>query len=172
MPRNKFNEPNAASGELGGGQSTNIYAGGVYELLPDEALVIETRLQVPPQYIGFHLSSLWGESHDYANHQSSLNGFQGEWDEDGVLRWVVAHRDPGVPNWVDTTGHPEGFMSPRWSYSQTPPKDRWPTIRCRKVRFDEIRRHLPDGVRHVSAAERRDRIRLRQEHVQRRFRVV
>jgi hypothetical protein len=74
MPRNAFNQPNAASGATGGGQSTNIYAGGVFELEPDEALIIESRIPVPPQYIGFHLGNLWGESLDYANHQTSLNG--------------------------------------------------------------------------------------------------
>ena len=171
MPRNKFNQPNAASGETGGGQSTNIYAGGVYELGPDEALVVESHVHVQPQYTGFHLSNLWGESHDFANHQSSLNGFQAESDADGALRWVIAHRDPGVPNWLDTTGHPEGFMAPRWSYSETPPRDRWPTVSARKVAFDEIREHLPDGVRTVSPQERAARIRMRQEHVQRRYRV-
>ncbi len=171
MPRNKFNAPNAASGATGGGQSTNIYAGGVYELEPDEALIIESRIPVPPQYIGFHLSNLWGESHDFANHQSSLNGFQAEFDDDGVLRWVVAHRDPGVPNWVDTTGHREGFMAPRWAYTEKPPQDEWPTVRAQKVAFDEIRAHLPEGVRSVSPEERAERIRVRQEHVARRYRV-
>lgn len=171
MPRNKFNEPNAASRETGGGQSTNIYAGGVYELEEDEALIIESRVKVPPQYIGFHLANLWGESHDFANHQSSLNGKQMEIDEDGVLRWVVAHRDPGVPNWIDTTGHREGYLVPRWAYSKTPPKEDWPTVKATKVRFDEIREHLPKGVREVGADERRERIRERQLHVQRRYRV-
>lgn len=171
MPRNAFNAPNAAARETGGGQSTNIYAGGVYELEPDEALVIESRLQVEPQYIGFHLSNLWGESHDFANHQSSLNGMQMERDGDGVLRWVVAHRDPGVPNWLDTTGHREGYLVPRWAYSTTPPKEQWPTISAMKVPFAQIRDHLPADVRVVSAAERRERIRERQLHVQRRYRV-
>ncbi len=171
MPRNKFNQPNAASRETGGGQSTNIYAGGVYELEEDEALIIEARVQVEPQYIGFHLSNLWGESHDFANHQSSLNGQQAEIDDDGALRWVVAHRDPGIPNWVDTTGHREGFMAPRWSYSETPRKEQWPIITARKVSFDQIREHLPKGVREVSREERAERIRVRREHVQKRYRV-
>ena len=90
MPRNAFNQPNAASGATGGGQSTNIYAGGVFELEPDEALVIESRIPTPPQYIGFHLGNLWGESLDFANRHTSLNGFQVEPDPDGVLRYVVA----------------------------------------------------------------------------------
>jgi len=171
MPRNAFNPPNAASGATGGGQSTNIYAGGVFELEPDEALIVESRIPEPPQYIGFHLANLWGESLDFANHQTSLNGFQVEPDADGVLRYVVAHRDPGVPNWLDTTGHREGFLTPRWAYSVQPPPDRWPSIRAAKVRFDEIRQHLPAGVRTVSPDERAEKIRVRQEQVQRRYRV-
>jgi hypothetical protein len=171
MPRNALNAVNAAARETGGGQSTNLYAGGVYELEPDEALIVETRIPVTPQYVGFHLSNLWGESHDFANHQSSLNGFQVELDPDGVLRWVVAHRDPGVPNWVDTTGHREGFLTPRWAYSQTPDPAQWPTIAATKVRWDELRSHLPKGVRRVSPEERREGIRVRQEHVKRRYRI-
>jgi hypothetical protein len=170
MPRNAFNAPNAASRETGGGQSTNIYAGGVYELGLEEALVIESRVQIEPEYIGIVLSNLWGESLDFANHQCSLNGFQSERDADGALRWVVAHRDPGIPNWLDTTGHREGFMSPRWSYTETPPAERWPTISARKVAFDEIRDHLPSETRSISASERAERIRIRQEHVRRRYR--
>jgi hypothetical protein len=169
MPRNAFNAPNAASGATGGGMSTNLYAGGVYELLPDEALVIETRMPAPPMYIGMHLSNFWGESFDYANRITSLNGFQAERDPDGAIRFVIAHRDPGVPNWLDTTGHPEGFMAPRWAYFEKPPPEQWPTIRATKVRFDEVRKLLPPNTRSVSPEERIRAIRVRQLHVQRRF---
>ena len=168
MPRNDLNAPNFASIQTGGGQSTNLYAGGVYELGDDDALVIETRVPIPPAYMGFHLSNLWGESLDYANHVSSLNGFQTEVDADGVRRYVIAHREPGVPNWLDTTGLPEGFMALRWTYSEKP--DQLPTVKVTKVRFDDIRRYLPAGVRRVAAQERREQIRIRQEHVQRRYR--
>jgi len=169
MPRNDLNAPNFASIRTGGGQSTNLYAGGVYELGPDEALIVEERIPVPPAYIGFQLSNLWGESLDYANRTTSLNGFQSERDADGALRYVIAHRDPGVPNWLDTTELPEGFLSIRWTYSEKPSE--LPTVKTTKVPFDAIRQHLPAGVRTVSPEERREQIRIRQEHVQRRFRL-
>jgi hypothetical protein len=168
MPRNDLGAPNAASLATGGGQATNVYAGGVFELGPEEALLIEASVPVPPAYSGFHLSNLWGESLDFASHQSSLNGFQTELDPDGVARLVVAHRDPGIPNWVDTTGLPEGFLTFRWTYSKLP--EQLPTTRVSKLGFGEIRARLPAGVRSVSAAERRERIRIRQAHVQRRYR--
>ncbi|MEZ5501261.1 MAG: hypothetical protein R3E50_00915 [Halioglobus sp.] len=171
FPRNSFNTINAASGATGGGQSTNLYAGGVFELEPEEALIIEMRIQLAPRYVGFQVANLWGESIDYANRIGSLNGHQMTVDPDGVIRIVLAHRDPGVPNWVDTAGHREGFLTPRWTYSQTPdPKD-WPAISARKVRFSAIREHLPAGTGSVSPAERRQQISVRQRHVQRRYRV-
>ena len=162
---------NAASGATGGGMSTNLYAGGVFELEPDEALIVESTVRLPPQYFGFQLGNLWGESMEYANSLGSLNGHQAEADPDGVIRLVVAHRDPGVPNWLDTTGHREGFLTPRWAYSETPPTDQWPTITATKVAFDAIREHLPETTRRVSPEERREQIRARQCHVQRRYRV-
>jgi hypothetical protein len=171
FPRNAFNQVNAASGATGGGMSTNLYAGGVYELGPDEALIVENRIRRPPQYVGFQISNLWGESIEYANQLGSLNGSQSEVDADGAIRLVIAHRDPGVPNWIDTTGHPEGIMAPRWAYSETPPAEQWPVVTAKKVPFSEIRRHLPAATRSISPAERREQIRIRQAHVLKRFRV-
>ena len=171
FPRNSFNKINAASGATGGGMSTNLYAGGVFDLEEDEALIIENRIQLQPNYIGFQLGNLWGESLDYANRTGSLNDQQALVDADGVIRLVIAHRDPGVPNWLDTGGHREGFMAPRWAYSETPDQAQWPSISAHKVPFSEIRRHLPESTPTVTAQQRREQIAVRQRHVQRRFRT-
>jgi hypothetical protein len=170
FPRNAFNRLNAASGATGGGMSTNLYAGGVFELEPDEALVVEMRAPIEPLYFGFQLANLWGESVDYANHLGSLNGWQCEPDADGATRLVVAHQDPGVPNWLDTTGLPEGFLTPRWAYATPPPESEWPEISATRMRFADLAEHLPKETRRVSARERRQTIALRRRHVQRRFR--
>ena len=171
FPRNAFNKVNAASGSTGGGQSTNLYAGGVFELASDEALIIENRVNVRPQYIGFQLGNLWGESMEYANQTGSLNGYQMTPDEDGVFRMVVAHRDPGVANWLDTSGHPEGFLTARWAYSATPAEADWPQITAKKVQFDAIADHLPATTRRLDPAQRREQIMIRQRHVRRRYRA-
>ena len=168
MPRNALNEPALANLAMGGGQSTNVYSGGVYDLEADEALLIEVVVPVEPAYMGFHLSNFWGESLDYANHISSLNGFQSEPDPDGKIRYLVADTDPGVPNWLDTAGHSAGFVTLRWTYSTTPAE--LPTTSVTKVPLDRVREHLPAATRTVSAEERRQQIRVRQEHVQRRYR--
>jgi hypothetical protein len=168
MPLNDLNAPSPAGLATGGGQSTNVYSGGTYDLGPDEALLIEIAVPVPPAYSGFHLANLWGESHDYANHVSSLNGHQVEADADGRIRYVVAHRDIRVPNWLDTTGVPLGFMSLRWTYSTLP--EQLPTVTVRKLPLDAVAAQLPAGTRTVSAEQRREQVRIRQEHVQRRYR--
>ena len=168
MPRNDFNTPAGASLATGGGQSTNVYAGGVYDLDEDEVLLIDAQAFEIPAYMGFHLSNRWGESHDFANHVSSLNGTQATRDDDGHHRYVVAHRDPGVHNWLDTTGHPTGLMAMRWTYSQ--PAERLPVVSVRKLAFGELDDNLPASTRRVSPEQRREQVRLRQEHVQRRYR--
>jgi len=169
MPRNAFNKPNAASLATAGGMTTNIYSGGIYELGADEALIVELHQPVEPQYIGFHLGNLWGESLDFGNCQSSLNGFQAHRDPDNVLRYVIAHRDPGIANWLDTTGHREGFMAVRWAYSHKP-KDNWPWATARRVPLADIDQHLPPATARVTPQQRRAAIAVRQEHVQRRYR--
>lgn len=35
-------------------------------------------------------------------------------DADGRLRFVLAHDEAPHPNWLETGGHPEGFMTFRW----------------------------------------------------------
>lgn len=170
FPVNGYNQPNAASSETGGGMSSNIYAGGIFKLDPDEALYIEANFTGTPNYVSFHLGNLWGESPDYGNHQSSLNLQQMYMGEDGVQRWVVAHRDPGVQNWLDTTGLPEGYLSHRWAYSVLPDEADWPTIRAQKIKFDEIGNFFPADMPRVSEGLRRQAISIRQLHLQRRYR--
>jgi hypothetical protein len=171
FPRNAFNKVNAASGATGGGMSTNLYAGGVFELEPDEALIIENHVRLKPQYTGFQVGNLWGESIEYADRIGSLNGHQMVVDSDGIIRIVLAHRDPGVPNWVDTSGHREGFMTTRWAYSETPAAQDWPGVSAKKVSFGKIRHHLPGDTAVVTPDERRAQIGVRQRHVQKRYRV-
>ena len=170
-PENGYCKPNSASSDTGGGMSTNVYAGGLYDLKDDEALYIEATYTGDPVYVSVHLGNLWGESPDYANHQSSMNLHQMHMGEDRVQRWVVAHRDPGVQNWLDTTGLPRGFLSHRWAYSEIPDEKDWPTIKAEKIRFDQIADYMPEDMPVLTAEERRDVIRVRQEHVQRRYRA-
>ncbi|MEM8498592.1 MAG: hypothetical protein AAF542_11260 [Pseudomonadota bacterium] len=170
-PVNGYNKPNCASSDTGGGMSTNIYAGGLYDLNDDEALYIEATYSGDPVYVSVHLGNLWGESPDYANHQSSMNLHQMYMGKDHVQRWVVSHKDPGIQNWLDTTGLPRGYLSHRWAYSEIPPEKDWPTIKAEKICFDQIEGYIPEDMPRLSEQQRRHEISVRQAHVQRRYRV-
>lgn len=84
-----------------------------FELGEDEALVVEV---VPPEcdYWMIALHNHWMETLDYVNHQSTLNCHSATLEADGSARFVVAHRDPGVANWLDTAGHRHGTVGVRW----------------------------------------------------------
>jgi hypothetical protein len=65
-------------------------------------------------YQGIQLGSMWYISLDYINHQTSLTSDQARHDADGMLRFVVSERDPGVANWLELTGRTRGYVQLRW----------------------------------------------------------
>jgi len=149
------------------GGSTRIrYSFGFYELALDEALVIEAS---PPdaRFWDIQLYTMgWFEPFDYANRTTSLNHTQGRLSSDGGFRAVLAHHDPGVANWLDTEGRPEGMITHRWIDTRSEP-----SIRARVVPFAAVRGHLPADTAAVGEAERRDEIRRRQDHIAWRYRT-
>jgi hypothetical protein len=72
------------------------------------------RADVP--YQGIQLGSMWYISLDYIDHQTSLTADQARTDPDGMLRFVISERDPGVANWVERTGHDRGYIQLRWQH--------------------------------------------------------
>ncbi|GAA4738093.1 hypothetical protein [Gordonia alkaliphila] len=102
-----------------GGLSTQFSSVGHYDLAPDQAMLITVPVSDSP-YQGFQLGSLWYISLDYVHHQTSLNTVQAQHDPDGMIRMVIAHRDPGVTNWVETTGRRRGILQFRWQRSDAP----------------------------------------------------
>jgi len=99
-----------------------------------------------------------------SHHQTSLNGHQAAVDDDGVCRIVIAHRDPGVANWLDTVGHDQGTMTFRWLLC-----DDAPEIRTTVVDVREVDDHLPSSTQRVTDNERTRTIAMRRAAVSRRF---
>lgn len=57
----------------------------------------------------------------YLERTVSLNDAQMEMGEDRRYRVVIAHRDPGVPNWLDTCGEPRAAVFWRFMLPAEPP---------------------------------------------------
>jgi hypothetical protein len=110
------------------------YAMGSFDLAPGEALVIEGR---SPECAFWNLC-LWNQflhTYNYDYERVTINGGQVRYEPDGSWRVVVAHRDPGHPNWVSTAGHPRGRIWFRWFHPEETPAR--PTTRV--VPVDELR---------------------------------
>ena len=103
---------------------------GSFDLADDEALVIEGR---SPE-CAFWNMCLWNQflhTYNYDYERVTINGGQVQYEDDGSWTIVVAHRDPGHPNWVSPAGHPRGRIWFRWFYpSETPER---PTTRVVKI---------------------------------------
>jgi hypothetical protein len=112
--------------QSGWGTPDNVYSLGLFRLEPDEALVIEGR-SPHCTYWGAQLWNRYMQSLDYRYHRVSLNHSQIQLQPDGLFRIVVAHRNPGMPNWIETAGHREGVVFCRWLQADTLPEQ--PTSR-------------------------------------------
>ena len=137
----------------------------MYRTRPDDneqALILTLPVSDAP-YLGFQLGSLWYISLDYINHQTSLNGTQAQADPDGKIRIVVSDQNPGVTNWVETLGHPKGYLQFRWQrVSRELTEADGPTLEL--VDADSVAGTLPYYEHNkISEDDWRQRIALRQK---------
>jgi hypothetical protein len=109
-----------------------------------EALVLEFE-PAPVPYWGFLVMNFWMESLEWRDRRVSLNSFQAAREADGrTLRIVVAARDPGHPNWIDSSGHGEGLMSLRWARGDdTVPEVRTQVLPLAVARLERALARLP-----------------------------
>ncbi|MBW2501143.1 MAG: hypothetical protein JRF61_27985 [Deltaproteobacteria bacterium] len=148
------------------GLSDARYAFLIWDLAPDEMLLIET--DVPrARYWNLQLANLgWFEAVDWIHRITSINHRQAFVGSDGRSRFVIAHEDPGVPNWLDTAQHRNGLCTYRWFWPESDPT---PTTRV--VKRDELHRLLPSDTPVVDEAARREEVRVRKRHLGWRFRT-
>lgn len=105
---NQFNPP-AKPKSMAFAAPDNAYASAPYVLRPDQALVIDGRFP-RCRFASVMLWNRYLQSYDYTTRQISLNRAQTKLQPDGSYRIVIAGRDPGVPNWIDTEGRPSGLV--------------------------------------------------------------
>ena len=116
-----------------GGLKDIAYYHSYWRLAPDEALVIDAT-PPPCDHWNFQLNNHWMESLDYRYFRIHINTATVVPRPDGSLRIVVAHTDPGVPNWIETAGHTFGTMCFRWVRPEGEPK----APACRVVKVADV----------------------------------
>jgi len=129
---NVFNPPELP-GDMAFAAMDIAYTMAPYLLGPDDALVMTGRF---PE-CRFANVSLWNryiQTYDYNNRRVGLNRKQTTLEPDGSYRMVIAHQDPGHPNWIDTEGRPFGMVYWRFVLPEGPID----TPRCERVTFADI----------------------------------
>lgn len=149
---NRFKTYDVAFGALKG----QFYYNAYYDLAPDEALIVESDVPESCMYRSLILTNETYETTDWYNNHSSLNGSQAAPDSDGRLRIVISEQDPGVKNWLDTAGYPNGIIQGRWTGCSSQPI---PT--ATKVKLGELMEHLPLDTAMVTPEERQEILRAR-----------
>ena len=131
---NAIGEPYPVPTQTYGWQAGDAaYAMGSFDLGPDEALVIEGR---SPDCVFWNVC-LWNRfmhTYNYDYERVTLNGGQCVYEPDGSWKIVVAHRDPGHPNWISTQGHPHGRIWFRWFLPEATPEQ----LATRVVPVDKV----------------------------------
>ncbi|MBM3658786.1 MAG: DUF1254 domain-containing protein [Actinobacteria bacterium] len=107
------------------------YAFAWWRVREGEALVVEHTPPAACRYWALQVCDRWFQS--YPDRRSNLNDRQVVRGPDGSVRLVIAARDPGHPNWLDTGGHTTGVMFFRWLHTEP---DALPT--CAVVPIGEV----------------------------------
>jgi Protein of unknown function (DUF1214) len=145
-----------------GGWDKQRYWEGAFDIAADDVLLVTIALPEQLDYWNIQLSSDTWETLDSFNRISSVNGSQARRASDGKIYVVIAHEDPGVPNWLDTGGYDTGHMYGRWNNASSHPL---PMVR--KLKLAELRAALPTDTTRVTPQERADEIAWRRRAAQR-----
>ncbi len=87
----------------------NVYSMAPFVLGPNQALLIRGRFP-KCRFSNVVLFNRFLQTLNYEERSISLNRAQTVLKEDGSFEMIVAHRDPGRPNWLDTEGRPYGII--------------------------------------------------------------
>jgi hypothetical protein len=136
-----------------GALRNQIYILGRFAVSDDEALIVNVVLG-GAEYFVCPVTNVWGTTNDVVHRTGSLNKAQSVANRDGSYTYVVSASDPGVHNWVDTSGTHEGILTLRWA--EFPGGRPGPDLRAesRLVPLAQLRAQLPPETRFVTAAER------------------
>lgn len=148
LPENVVGKPNARGGGFG------FTVNGRFALAEDEALVV-TLDPATAAYVGFQVADSWAIPFEFVHHAASLTGRQAKPNPDGTITWVVAARDPGAWNWLDTTGVRKGVFGIRWQKLADPSAITDAVRSAKLVKIADLPKELPPGTPMASATDRK-----------------
>jgi len=140
-----------------GGVPTQYSVGGMFDLAEDEAVILRCNA-AGAGFRNIVIEDAFMITPDYANHTSSLNMNQMAPDEGGDFTVVVSGSDPGIHNWLDTTGLRRTIVGTRWQAFPKGVEHDLPWITTRRVKLDDLAKELPATALRISAEGRSKQI--------------
>ncbi|MGV0698710.1 hypothetical protein [Mycolicibacter sinensis] len=131
---------------------------GGFDLQPGQALIIKEPT-IAADYHNIQLFDSLTRMLPFQYSQTSLNNFQAVPDADGNTYYVISDTNPGVPNWLDTTGILKGgifmrFQGPTGALPSGP-------FEAQVVPVDSVRDYLPADTPTVTPEEFAEQLALR-----------
>ncbi|PQM49137.1 hypothetical protein C1Y40_00635 [Mycobacterium talmoniae] len=131
--------------------SADVSAGN-FDLDPGQALIVKVP-DVAAGYSGIELMNVYGAGLPSTLAQTTLNNTQAFHDADGYTYYVVSATNPGVANWLDSSGVTRGEIFARF---ENLPDGTDPTglpVTTQVVPVDEVSHYLPADTPTVSPEE-------------------
>jgi len=120
-------------GEFGLAAFDAHYSMAPFFLNSDEALVISGRWP-ECRFANVCLWNRFQQTFDYISHSASFNRVQTKLESDGSFKMIIAHQDPGLPNWLDTQGQMFGLVFWRFFLVEGEVE----SLEAQVVKFDEL----------------------------------
>jgi hypothetical protein len=139
---------------------------GNFALARDEAWVVKLDA-LGAAYLAFQVADPWGVSLEYVERSSSLTQTQARPNADGTYTYVVAAADPGVRNWLDTSGLDAGTFQLRWQGLPAHNSSSDGAVRSAGiVKLQDLKSVVAAETALVTAAERRAQLASRKQSFQ------
>lgn len=121
-----------------------------YQIPDGEAMVVKVP-NIDATYTGAMISNAWTATSPYATVTGSLNNTQAFHDSDGYTYYVLSSQNPGVANWINTSGLQDGILLLRIQGLNGDMPDNAQILGT--VPAGQVSTLLPDGYPTVSPAE-------------------
>ncbi len=143
---------------------------GRFALGQGEAWVV-TLDPLGARFFDFQISDPWTKAVEYVSRTGSFNTSQAAVNADGTITLVASPVDPGVHNWLDTSGLLAGTFQVRWQGLPASVTSGESAVRkVEMVPLADLASHLPQGMRMVDKAGRARQLAEREKSYARRLR--
>jgi hypothetical protein len=90
------------------------YTFGWWQVDAGQALLIDVK-PPPTRYWSLQICDRWFQC--FPDRRTNLHDREAQRGEDGLVQIILAEHDPGVANWLETSGHRTGVMFFRWLHT-------------------------------------------------------